>query len=714
MRIRSTQQYVETPFHPGGGTREARLDRINQGLKYDIVPPLEYRDAYGKQIMDTPCDIRVRTIIRKEFISEPQPDGSLKEEWITALDETGKPVETTFLSPPCYVDVNAKYRYDHHPSSNLDIQWKENWTNGTYVANQALSREIEAWLTIEEIKKYVKDLEKARDDTLKAEMPEIRGPKREKVFRLFSTSSKVLQNTGRCDEVIPQEFISAFSGRLMTLPVRLNGKDIIDFKELFMTEDETLNDASFESIMDGYRAYCKEDLSNLQNSYEKDLSNLDALSEDSLNLEEKTRIIEEVRARFREDYNRRFTLVGNNTVKSISLEQYAEHFNIPELLKILPKYKKYYDHQYSIPSGEMQRALRRIENAKEELIENLANLIHITKKTKQQDEIESVESKARSITANITYLESKLIDEDDGDDEATKSAKQRRLLDEKSEFMTTKLGTEIQKINETGGAIQEEATNTNQEIRSLKENIEEISERISQELIKVIDLKSVIKSFVKKTTFEWWIKFVYIADSRTYVNPCDNEPITSIEVEQSLLKRLDDWLDPLKEQIRTVEKHVAEYSTFTELGFKANYAEIMRPHLEKDTIPNICKFQHLTPSLIPGTREVEFATHPVLLDGAYVIDYGRLKEYWGSKGVIGWVISWVYEMNWFGYNPFTGRLCQTIEYMHPLKQETDQYMKTVWCAKFFKPENKLGSKLLLSEQADTFHSKGNNTLRLKY
>ncbi len=669
MDNRSTTQYLNKPFRPGSGTRQLRLAAINQNSQSAISPPSEYCDAYSDQLMDNPCDIRISTIIKKEYIIVAEKDGSVTEKWVPVLDEQGKPVETTFISPPCYVDASARHRYNHHPSGNTDVPWSMNWANEVYKVNHALSQKIEAWLRIEEIRKYVISLSTARRVAFPSKLPY--------PFRkaLFATSANVLKHSRREEEEVPAEFRSALSGKIMTLPVRLNGDQIIDFEELFITEDHSLSAARYEIIMEDYRAYLKEDLAMLESECARECVNfLDTVVIDSMEREEeKNRLITEAHERFQRSREDRS--------KTNTLEWFAEHLNIPELLELLPRFKKYLTDGILSLEGENTRALKRIKNAEIDLAKTINQLNKLTGNTRATESIKAMSDKNAEMFERAASQLSELA-EDSIDDEM--------VLDDDI-------------------AANKSLSPEEKKIASCKKSIREIITRVDDEEKKIAEFKIRIETFKQKTTFEWYVRNIGITESTEYVHPITKEAITSIEVEQELLKRIDDWIDPLKEQIRTVEKHVANYASSLELGFKANYAQIMQPYMEQDSAPHKVLCYQITPCSIPGTRDVEIGTDPVLLDDMYVIDYGRLKEYWGSKGLVGWLFSFVYDVSWFGYNPFTGQKCRSIAYMHPLKQETDKYMKSVWCATFFKPRELENKKLLLTEEPTDLERNGFKT-----
>jgi hypothetical protein len=191
---------------------------------------------------------------------------------------------------------------------------------------------------------------------------------------------------------------------------------------------------------------------------------------------------------------------------------------------------------------------------------------------------------------------------------------------------------------------------------------------------KIIDAENALATFVEKTNFEWYVKHLCISDSEEFINPFTKKPLTSIEIDFPLLEKIDDFVDPVKAQIRAVEHHVHAYPpTLLEMPYEKVLQErVASGHFPEQKIPDV-----ICVARIPDRNHFEVATHPILLDGKDIIDYARLKAYWESKSIIVAVANYVYPMSWHGYNPFTDKPCLSVEYVHPLKMATERFMKTL-------------------------------------
>lgn len=264
--MRSTQQYLSTPFAPSPGTRQSRLTQLEKRLETTINPPERYLDALTNQIMDAPCNI--------------------KPTHIAVRDDQEKLLYKEIDAPDYYIDQDSHTLYTIHPT-NRDPDWKKNWAENKYTVDTTLSACIEAWLTIEEIKFYAQKLEKQRrlnpQHYLQAE-----------------TSTQLLQAYGREQEAIPDVFRSAITGnQVMTLPVKLDGTHIIDFQELLDCQPKpAISEQEQMEIVERWHHYFKQCQFTLEGKIKQKTRHLAALSSATLPPAEKARIEQDCQGKY--------------------------------------------------------------------------------------------------------------------------------------------------------------------------------------------------------------------------------------------------------------------------------------------------------------------------------------------------------------------------------------------------------------------------------
>jgi hypothetical protein len=251
--MRSTQRLLENPLALETGNREARLEALQQ--KSDAVTtevPDLYVDHYQWTIMEAPCNIKPL----------PQnPDIYIDKKYV----ESG-------LYQFCPVGGAS----DEQAKAAWVTAWNE---DNRYRVDKKLAARIEAWLQIQEIIQYLREL---------------------LVCDVISTAES-LQACGAEPDDIPKSFFSKMpGGKVMTFPVMLdnNPRYIIDFDELLSSQPTP------ESIIEGhYREYLKESISKLQGKFGDIALLLDACSLETLPQEEADRIFQEQSLKYQEEYN---------------------------------------------------------------------------------------------------------------------------------------------------------------------------------------------------------------------------------------------------------------------------------------------------------------------------------------------------------------------------------------------------------------------------
>lgn len=189
--MRSTQQLIANPFHPGEGNRQARLMQLEAKRGKALDVPDYYCDAHTGDLMDKPCNIK------------------LKE---TASDY--------------YVDYHSVRMFATHPISR-----QEGWLLKTPPAvDDALSANIEAMLIIEELKDYLEELEAAR---LSSVLESLQTTPEAHVKALLShTTSDIMEAYHLTEADMPASSFSALTKNVMTIPVAIDHQFTIDFFEL--------------------------------------------------------------------------------------------------------------------------------------------------------------------------------------------------------------------------------------------------------------------------------------------------------------------------------------------------------------------------------------------------------------------------------------------------------------------------------------------------
>jgi hypothetical protein len=150
-----------------------------------------------------------------------------------------------------------------------------------------------------------------------------------------------------------------------------------------------------------------------------------------------------------------------------------------------------------------------------------------------------------------------------------------------------------------------------------------------------------------------------------YINPCTGLAIQSISINLALLIEIDNYIDPFNQQLRLAEKLYTIHCTGKD---EIPYAQRLRSqHYPEDKLPE---------SLLLGRiqrdqQTLEIMTHPILLDGEYYIDYSRLMQYWAPATGF---LSYFWQTDRHGLNPFTGEQVKTITYDVKLKTAIDRFV----------------------------------------
>lgn len=172
-------------------------------------------------------------------------------------------------------------------------------------------------------------------------------------------------------------------------------------------------------------------------------------------------------------------------------------------------------------------------------------------------------------------------------------------------------------------------------------------------------------------TLERYIEVFEEREQPEYINPITGLPLQSIYIDYKLLSEINDFLDPAKQQILTLQQNLKKYKYHD--NEKSYLAILQEKNYPANKIP-----ESLMVGLIPGSDEMEIMTHPVILDGQYSIDYARLKKYWESGRGFFW------SENRHGLNPFTGKPLTSIIYDTQLRAATarfiaklDEYSRTI-------------------------------------
>lgn len=135
-------------------------------------------------------------------------------------------------------------------------------------------------------------------------------------------------------------------------------------------------------------------------------------------------------------------------------------------------------------------------------------------------------------------------------------------------------------------------------------------------------------------------------NDKAWINPFTSQPLSWIEFDDALYVALnkfvkDQQLNGLLTQLDAIHE-------------KINNAPIIQ---RKQTVPAA-----IPPELVCENFSGECITHPVRLDGKYVVDFMELKQWWTNE-----------EGNQFK-NFYTGQLIKTIKYDADLKAQIDEFM----------------------------------------
>lgn len=163
---------------------------------------------------------------------------------------------------------------------------------------------------------------------------------------------------------------------------------------------------------------------------------------------------------------------------------------------------------------------------------------------------------------------------------------------------------------------------------------------------------------------------LFPAEAEEYINPYTGLPIQSITIDYALLAEIDCFLDTFERQLEIVEKKAAQ----NDKDLKKYHSNLVNGKaysqlLSDEEYPVEKIPESLTLGHIPGANHLEIMTHPVLLDGVYLIDLHRLQEFW--KPVSGLFFG---RPGCRGINPFTKQPIKTIVYDSQLKEDTDRFI----------------------------------------
>lgn len=172
---------------------------------------------------------------------------------------------------------------------------------------------------------------------------------------------------------------------------------------------------------------------------------------------------------------------------------------------------------------------------------------------------------------------------------------------------------------------------------------------------------------LENLTLERYIELFEDNETTEYMNPITQKPLQSIRIHYQLLNEINDFLDPVKQQLLSLQQALRKNHYH---DTEKSYAELLR---EKE-YPAIKIPESLAVGLIPGGQhEMEIMTHPVILDGIYTIDYMRLKKYWdSSSSFFGF-----WRESRHGLNPFTGKPLTSIVYDQRLKSATNRFINNL-------------------------------------
>ena len=187
----------------------------------------------------------------------------------------------------------------------------------------------------------------------------------------------------------------------------------------------------------------------------------------------------------------------------------------------------------------------------------------------------------------------------------------------------------------------------------IKEQYQEFQERKNPE-----DIALTLNSFIDA-------KFEEVNVPELY-NPCTDKVVQSFSVNEKLLQEILQTVTAiiLPLQIKQAEASSIQYS---KNGSENSYMKRLDAlNYSRNKIPN-----SILQGSIPGEDRLEVMTHPVIIDGYFMIDFARLQAFWESNENM---FCFLWGGSKKGLNPFTQKPITSLVYLTALKNKTDRFI----------------------------------------